>query len=256
MLPDADTGYEAKFDFPSGTPIRNFYLLASVPRTGSTWLSHLLWGTGCLGAPLEYLNFDPESPYASAHGSPEAQQQHWQHALDTRTSPNGVFGVKCFPVQMEALQATNPRLLSAVFNALMRQPGTRKIIYLARRDRSAHAASFARAALSGVWREEQEAQLAHRLDYSHEALADVDRGIDRMAAVWEHNFRQLGIAPLRLWYEDALADPAGTIAQVADYLDVAIDPAAAVAVPEIRKQSAPESANWARQYAETKDKNS
>lgn len=252
MLPDADTGYEARFDFPSGAAVTTFYLLASLPRTGSTYLSHLLWGTGCLGAPLEYLNFDPESPYGHAHASPEAQQVLWDRALATRTSPNGVFGTKCFPVQMEALQETNPRLLSAVFTALMRRPGTQRIVYLLRRDRSAHAASFARAALSGVWREEQEAHLAHRLDYSHEALADIDRGIDRMAAVWEHNFRQLGIDPLRLWYEDVVADPAAAVAQVAVYLGVTLDPAAAIPVPEIRKQSAPEIADWAARYAESK----
>ena len=57
-----DTGYEAKFDFPARdrAPERS-YLLATVPRSGSTYLSHVLWRTGCLGAPLEYLNFEPAS---------------------------------------------------------------------------------------------------------------------------------------------------------------------------------------------------
>lgn len=247
-----ETGYEPKFDFPHGTPIQTFYLLASVPRTGSTWLSHLLWQTGCLGAPLEYLNFDPEGPYGHAHASPTAQQQLWQDALAARTSPNGVFGAKCFPVQLEALQESNPRLLSAVITALMRQPGSKRIVYLMRRNRSAHAASFARAALSGVWREEQEAGLAQRPDYSEEALVSVDRGIDRMAAVWERTFRQLGIEPLRLWYEDAIADPETAKTQVAAYLGIPLDPAAAIAVPEVRKQSAPEIAAWADRYAESK----
>ena len=54
MLQGLDTGYEGKFDFaPRREPPSRPYLLASVPRTGSTLLSHLLWRTGCLGAPLE-----------------------------------------------------------------------------------------------------------------------------------------------------------------------------------------------------------
>ena len=63
MLLGVDTGYEGSFDFPRRTasPERT-YLIATVPRTGSTWFSHLLWQTGCLGAPLEYLNFDPGGP--------------------------------------------------------------------------------------------------------------------------------------------------------------------------------------------------
>jgi LPS sulfotransferase NodH len=249
MLPDMDTGYEPKFDFPRGRRIETYYLLASVPRTGSTYVSHLLWGTGCLGAPLEYLNFDAEGPYGYAHGSPEAQQQLWEEALDKRTSPNGVFGVKCFPVQMGALQDDNPRLLSAVISGLMKAPGTRRIVYLGRRDRAAHSASFARAALSGVWREEQEANLQHRPQYSEQALASVDRDLDRMEEVWERTFRQLQIEPLRLWYEDVVADPAAAVAQVAAYLGVTIDPAAAIPVPPVKKQTAPEIGAWAQRYA-------
>jgi LPS sulfotransferase NodH len=251
MLPEMETGYEPKFDFPARAP-GTFYLIATMPRTGSTWLSHLLWATGCLGAPLEYLNFEAEGPYGFAHGSPEAQQQLWEAALRTRTSPNGVFGAKVFPVQMQALQEGNPPLFSAVIGALMRSPGSQRIVYLQRRDRAAHSASFARAALSGVWREEQEANLQHRPDYSQDALVEVDRGIDQMAAVWERTFRQLSIAPLRLWYEDAVARPGEAVAQVAAYLGVTIDPAAAVPVPPVHKQSAPEIGAWAERYAKAR----
>jgi LPS sulfotransferase NodH len=242
-----ETGYEPSFDFPpGGKPPELFYMIATLPRTGSTWLSHLLWGTGCLGAPLEYLNFEG-GPYAHAAGDPAAQQQIWHQAVRGRTSPNGVFGVKCFPVQLQTLAGVNPPLLAEVMRGLLSR---RRAIYLLRRDRAAHTASFARAALSGVWREEQEA--GQRNEYSAEALQSVEQGIDVMAGAWEAMFRDLRIEPLRLFYEDALADPPGTVAQVAAWLGVAIDPAAAIAVPQVRKQSAPEIEAWARRYAQFK----
>ena len=51
MLDISDTGYEGKFDFAwCGQRPDISYMLATVPRTGSTWFSHLLWQTGCLGA--------------------------------------------------------------------------------------------------------------------------------------------------------------------------------------------------------------
>src|ERR1700742_4128747 len=104
MLGELETGYEGKFDFPGRTaPPDCVYLLATVPRTGSSYLSHLLWQTGCLGAPLEYLNFDPVGPYHFAANSPDQQQQLWRSVVQRRTSPNGMFGVKCFPSQLEAL---------------------------------------------------------------------------------------------------------------------------------------------------------
>jgi LPS sulfotransferase NodH len=251
-----DTGYEPRFDFPpGGKSTERFYMIATLPRTGSTWLSHLLWGTGCLGAPLEYLNFDSDGPYAHAANDPEAQQLLWNAALDGRTSPNGVFGIKCFPVQLQALATANPPLLAVVMRALHSGRAPKRVIYLLRRDRVAHTASFARAAMSGVWREEQEAGAHARPDYSKEALESVERGIDLMADIWEAMFRDLKIEPLRLWYEDAVAAPAETVAQVAAWLGVTLDPAAAISVPEVRRQTAPEIDAWARLYAEAKDTN-
>jgi hypothetical protein len=35
---------------------RRTYMVATIPRTGSTYLCHRLWRTGCMGVPLEYLN--------------------------------------------------------------------------------------------------------------------------------------------------------------------------------------------------------
>ena len=86
MLDHIDTGYEGKFDFPArGQGPEQTYLLASVPRAGSTHFSHVLWRTGCLGAPLEYLNFLPLGPYGFAAKSPELQLQLWRSVLRRRT---------------------------------------------------------------------------------------------------------------------------------------------------------------------------
>ena len=80
-----DTGYEARFDFPHrATAPSRPYLLATVPRSGSTYLSHVLWRTGCLGAPLEYLNFDPSGTYGHASASPSEQQRLWGTFMRSR----------------------------------------------------------------------------------------------------------------------------------------------------------------------------
>ncbi|MCW3846152.1 Stf0 family sulfotransferase [Sphingomonas sp. LB-2] len=247
---DFETGYEGKFDFPGncGSP-STFYLFATVPRTGSSWFSHLLWATGCLGAPLEYLNFDAAGPYGFAHGVPELQAQTWRSVLRRRTSPNGVFGFKAFPLQLEVLQAENPGLMQAVMSAVMARP---RIVYLERRDRVAHAISLARAAMSGVWRQEQETGDNIRPDFSPEMLAEAERRIDAERTAWEEMFRDLRIEPLRLWYEDIVANPPAAMTRVARFLDVKIDRAAAIEVPAVRKQSEAGALEWAKKYAEVK----
>jgi LPS sulfotransferase NodH len=208
----------------------------------------LLWETGCLGAPLEYLNFEA-GPYVFAHDMPPLQEQLWRSVQRRRATPNGVFGFKAFPMQLEALQEVNPGLLQAVMAAVM-AGAPPKIVYLQRRDRVAHAVSYARATLSGVWRAEQEAGQSEQPEYSQADLVGAERMIELHQGAWEEMFRDLRLTPLSLWYEDVVADPAGAVGQVAKYLGVKLDPAAAIDVPKVRKQDESESLRWAAKYAE------
>jgi LPS sulfotransferase NodH len=251
MLLGIETGYEAEFDFPAwrGPPPRP-YLLASVPRSGSTYVSHLLWQTGCLGAPLEYCNYTPGSPYGHAAGSPAEQQRLWRLALERRTSPNGVFGLKGFPAQFHEMQQVHPTLLAQVMRTLIPSREKGRVVLLRRRDRTAHAISYARASLSGVWRAEQERGGRAEPEYSRLAVERAGRMIEAQEGAWDAMLADLGIAPLALWYEDTLADPAATIDAVADYLGVEIDPAAAVRVPPIERQSQQGARAWARRHSQ------
>jgi len=253
MLTHIDTGYEGKFDFaPRHDKPGRTYLLASVPRAGSTYLSHLLWRTGCLGAPLEYLNFEPAGPYGFAYGSLEMQRRLWRSVLRRRCSPNGVFGLKAFAPQLEQLKRNNPPLLEEMLATMLPQGQPRRIVYLRRRDRLAQTVSYARANLSGIWRKEQEGTGAPPVEYSEEALESAERGIAHQEAGWEQMFAELKIEPLTVWHEDVLADGEAVVRAVADYVGVAIDPAAAVDVPPIEKQSEGDSRQWAERYASSR----
>jgi LPS sulfotransferase NodH len=250
MLDGIETGYEKKFDFPERSePPRLLYMLASVPRSGSTFLSHLLWRSGSLGAPLEYLNFLPGSPYHLAHGAPDRQVELWRSALHRRTSPNGVFGIKCFSAQLRELQQSNPALLLEVMAALLPANGPAYVVRLKRRDPVAHAISYARAALSGVWHKVQESPTAAEVEFSAKAVDHARRLLDQQETDWDHLFAEIGVEPLVLWHEDVIAQPAEAVQAVADFLGVPLDPAAAVAVPEIEKQADRDSRRWASLYA-------
>lgn len=249
MLLGVETGYEADFDFPLyPAPPRRPYLFASVPRSGSTFVSHLFWQTGCLGAPLEYCNFEPSGPYGHASRSTGEQQRLWRTALARRTSPNGVFGLKGFPVQFEALHESNPALLGDVMRTLIRSPERARIVLLHRRDRTAHAISYARAILSGVWRAEQERGGRAEPEYSRVAVERAKKMIESQEDAWRAMIADLRISPLELWYEDVLAEPAATLDSVAGYLEVEIDPGAAVRVPPIERQSQRGARDWIQRH--------
>jgi trehalose 2-sulfotransferase len=249
-LEGIETGYEERYDFPYRHRLpEHAYVLASVPRTGSSFVSHLLWRTGCLGAPLEYLNFVPTGPARFAVEDPVAQSILWQSMLHRRTSPNGVFGVKCFSVQLRELQQRNPSLLREVFAMLLFRGPASRVVRLKRRDRVAHAVSYARALLSGVWRKEQEGNETAGVEYSAEAVDHAREYLDRQEADWDMLFGELGIEPLTLWYEDILERPEEAVQTVADYLGVALDPAAEVPIYQVEKQSEEDSRRWRERYA-------
>lgn len=253
MLQGIETGYEGKFDFPSrSVPPQRCYMLASVPRTGSTYLSHLLWQTGCLGAPLEYLNFDPAGPYFFAATSAENQDWLWQSVVRRRTSPNGIFGVKCFPSQMQILQEANAQLLQQVLALLTGGEGGAKVVLLNRRDRDAHAISYARAILSGVWRKEQEASGKTEVGFSRVAVERARQTLDAQEAAWAEMFAELRIDPLVLEYEEVVADPDAAVSAVASYVGAVIAPGARVEIPSIERQSEADSRAWAERYATAK----
>jgi trehalose 2-sulfotransferase len=249
MLEGIETGYEKKFDFLfRDAPPEKVYVLASVPRSGSTFLSHLLWRTGCLGAPLEYLNFLPGGHYGFASNSPRKQTEIWESVLHRRTSPNGVFGIKCFPLLISLLFRSNPQLYSQATAMLMPSDRSARVVRLRRRDRLAHAISFARATRSGIWRQEQEPQDGITVDYSRAAVDQAMGELDRAETGWDPLFDTLRVEPLTLWHEDVVDRPEDAVRKVAEFLNVQIEPSAAVAVPEVRKQAQSDSQLWAERY--------
>jgi len=251
VLEGIETGYEEKFDFPyrEARPER-VYILASVPRSGSTYLSHLLWQSGCLGAPLEYFNFLPTGHYAAAASVPEKQLEIWRSVIHHRTSPNGVFAVKCFPGMVDDLARGNPALFREVTALLLTANPNPKVVQLKRRDRVAHAISYARAVRSGIWRAEQEEKgQPATVSYSKQAIDEALQVLGRDEAAWDALYSNSGITPLILCYEDVVERPQEAIESVADYIGVTLDPSATVSVPEIRRQSRADSEKWAEQHA-------
>ena len=151
-------------------------------------------------------------------------------------------------MQFEALQQDNPALLADVMRTVIPSRANGRIILLHRRDRTAHAISYARAILSGIWRAEQERGGRAEPKYSRVAVERAERMIESQEGSWKEMLADLQITPLELWYEDVLADPAATIDAVAGYLGVEIDPGSTVKVPPIERQSQHGALAWARRH--------
>lgn len=242
---------------PFSGPLRP-YVIASSPRTGSTLLARLLWDTGLVGAPKEYLNPMQLRDWGLRLGSPPATwalslmrghavglagrpplcpdpDKHLREVVKRRTGPSGHFGLK---LHFHHFEQHCPEGIAPLLGA---EP---KWIHITRNDRLAQAISWDRAMQSGQWAAHQRGpRLPQR--YSRRRIQSALDRIEAQEAGWK---RVLADKPvLHLDYEQLVQDKVGTLRACLAWLGVE---AQAVALPAdgLTKQSDGVSAEWKQRF--------
>ncbi len=229
--------YTRKFDFPLRVNAR--YMIATIPRTGSTYLCHRLWRTGCLGAPLEYLNPAFYERIMQANELAELEV-YWQQIQARRTSLNGVFGWKMFTPSYVRIAEQVPALLPRI--------APDHVIYLTRRDKIEQAVSYAMAIDSGAWF--SGAERTAQPTYSREAVERALRMIEQQEQSWQRIFERTACSYLPMYYEDVIADWQGAVRSIADFCGVPLGAELDVLphVPLPDKQGDRANHEWAERY--------
>ncbi|EBA11541.1 Stf0 family sulfotransferase [Roseobacter sp. CCS2] len=223
--------FDAAYDFPT-TPVTTKVAFCTTPRCGSHFLGHRLHGTGAFGYPLEYLNPGNWHVWEKRAGPTPPLD----YIKSVRTGPNGVFSVKLHHEHL------------AAFLKQEVAPLDYKFIHLQRRDLMKQAISFARAQQTGAWISDMPEKAAGSYDWS--LITDKMDAISRGNADWQSFLSSMGIQPLQLYYEDVVADASAAIAQIADYLGVAMDSVVTTATtftPQQQKKTA-QAADWLSRY--------
>lgn len=233
--------YQKYGDFPRREDLPSLqYMLATAPRSGSTMLALLMWRTGLLGAPMEYLNFPNSGKIVDRLGNGDIRH-YWDEVRRHRSSPNGVFGYKVFIGNYRNTLAVHPELLEAI--------RADKVIYLRREDKIAQAVSHVRAIQSGAWF--ADVKNVKPQTYDFERLLRSYHLAQQQDWQWEKIFRMTGVEPLALVYEDVLKDVDGTLDRLCDWLGVTRDPAAALDHIALTKpQSDVVSREWRERFAD------
>jgi LPS sulfotransferase NodH len=215
------------YDFPyhEGEP-KLTYMVASIPRSGSTFLSMLLWRTGCLGAPMEHANFQVIKNWMSlvdCEGQPEL---FWEKIKHFRTSPNGVYGYKMFMQNLVNISKNYPDLLSTIVPD--------KVICLYRKDIIAQAISYHRAVKSSIWF--HGIAESDRTEYEFNSINNWRKSIIKQNRFWKEVFLKTDTTPLYLAYENLVANPDFFVSQIADFLNIKLDPAKRLNLELLRVQ--------------------
>lgn len=241
--PIADAYYEAAMDLPCGASKALTYMLATIPRSGSTYCAVKFWRSGILGSPMEYLNFRASGRLLNRLGYDENIDgdrllSYWDQVQRLRTTANGVFGFKMFTPNYVDIAKRSPLLLNRLT--------PNYVVYLTRKDALGQAISYSRAIRSKVW----------FADVSDTPSVCYDKGhitwclslIESQKMAWEKVFALTKVTPIRILYEDLLDSRLDVVSQVAQRMGLKKDWGKGIAVPMISRQSDEVSDEWRRRF--------
>lgn len=224
------------------------YMLATMPRSGSTLCSIRLWQSGQLGSPMEYLNFhmaagllDRLGYEMGEGGRPKNAAQllsYWENLQKLRTSPNSVFGCKMFVCNLTTLLNRYPEFLSKL--------APTHVIYLTRMDLVRQAISYYRAQCTSAWF--GGVRISRVPDYDFNQIQSCLVSICSQMAVWEKLFATWGVTPLRVCYEQLCRRPRQVVGAIKAHLGIAHDPAARLSVPLIIRQADHTTNDWRARF--------
>ncbi|GAA2052904.1 trehalose 2-sulfotransferase [Williamsia deligens] len=259
---------------PDRSTVDRAYLVCASQRSGSTLLVESLRITGAAGRPAEFFEYlpdtslPPQSPdwFVGVHdpaidqllapvrpGRPDTRDAH-QWRADVRaqgTGDNGVWGGKlmwnqttvlCRRVR-DLLGGREPLLREAVHAVLDVDPVW---VYVHRADVAGQAVSMWRAVQTQSWTA-GESERDSTAEYHLGAIAHLAEYFVAQQRAWEGWFAREGIDPVRVEFDELVADPTSTTGRVLDA--IGLDPRLAPP-PPLRRQGDARSREWVARYRE------
>lgn len=227
------------------------YVICTSPRSGSTLLCRLLREVGHAGFPDSHFHEPNLDEWLGCYGfrkeqfrtSKDALTAVFQAALDYGRGTSEIFGLRLqrhsFDFFMEQLNVLYPYLPDDK-SRLIAAFGETLFIHLTRESKLDQAISYVKATQSGLWHLAPDGTEIERLSepkepvYDAAAISSQLQLFERMEAGWRAWFRNEGIEPLRVTYEELSAAPNMTLARVLEALGLEHEQIAAIAPPTVK----------------------
>lgn len=236
---------------PPSVPPRRSYLVCTTVRTGSSLLCELLSSTGLAGYPSELFSPTGRRTHAGMWGTPTVTA-YVDELLRRLVTPNGVFGAKLgIPALNDLLEhlraegdgVSTHELLAAAF------PGLR-YVWISRRDRVRQAVSWERAEQTGLWTHTgtRPPIVVPRPRFDAAVIRRRLDAIERDERWWADLFSEAGVEPVRVFYEDLVADGAAAVRRVLQGLGLDGAEPLWLSAPRLRRQADAGSERWVQRY--------
>ncbi|HKP17458.1 MAG TPA: Stf0 family sulfotransferase [Gaiellaceae bacterium] len=210
-------------------------VVCGTQRSGTWLLCGLLASTGAAGRPHEWFSPVTARP-ARDQWQVDTEDDYLEAVLRAGTTDNGIFGVKVMWNDVGRLEQALPRLPDPHY------------VWLRRDDVVAQAVSWALAGQSGLYHEWDGAGPQREPPFDRKEVDGFVQLVKAHTAGWAEWFRNRGIEPLLLRYEDLLARPTDETERVLAFLGVETQGPIAV---QTRASANGHAEDWIRRYRET-----
>ena len=235
------------------------YFICATPRSGSWLLAGGIEDARVAGHPSEWFTEQEEKVWCARWGLPypaPTYEEYLEKVIEAGRAGTDIFGVKCLGQSFRDLIAnlrTIPRyrtlpdseVISAVF------PNTR-YVWLRRRDTARQAISYYRAIQTQMWFDmEGDPQPAGRQPqpiYDPVEIRRYEIVLKELEDVWQDYFRQSGLLPFTLYYEDLAADYQNTVRKVLRYIGIEDANSITISRPRFKKQADDITEDWVQRY--------
>lgn len=221
---------------PDWAPPRLTCFLTGTARTGSSYLAHLMKGTGLLGWPREFFNrsIPPKYILDPSAGLPpplagQSASVPWRCRVLAAVgqSPNGIASTKMF--------ADHLRWVVGQIRIAEWFP-TLRFVHLRREDKLGQAISAAIAAETQVWEGHGRKPVPEPI-VSAATIDSLLRYILNCESMWSAYFLRNRIEPLHLSYEELDLDPVASVERIASYLEVDLVASPGDSGPYVRQRN-------------------
>jgi trehalose 2-sulfotransferase len=219
-----------------------------MPRSGGGLLAGLLRSTGVAGRPEEYFWSD-DMPHWRKRWGRVAEDAYFVTALREGTTPNGVFGARVMWSYLEdvvAMAAASSGAEGPPHVVLGASFPDLRYVHLYRRDRIAQAVSWALATQTCSWYAGDERGTRGPVSYDRRLIDGLMRSVEAGEEGWVSYFREAGIQPLSIVYEDVSASPERITRSVLEQLG--LDASSASIKVQTQRQANSINAGWIDRY--------
>lgn len=185
--------------------------------------------------------------------SPPDFQKLVREALEKGTTENGVLGTKIMwayfrdfvrLARRRGLEDVSPCEVPAAV-----LPGLRRYVWMRREDTTRQAVSLWKALQTQRWRKDSDEEVGGQgLRFSFAAVNHLKLRIDEHNAAWGDYFRDCGVEPVEVSYEELVADYEATVSWLLEEIGISVPEGFAVEAPRMRRQADELSEEWVRLY--------